>query len=860
MREVRANVSPFCTIPEEAVVHHFEDVFSERLSQLGEPPPCAVLPPTLPQDDTLVEPLSRRSILARLQRCGNTAAGPDNISYKDLTRKDPGAHILHEVLNRCLKEKKIPRTWKEAKTILLYKKGDRALISNWRPISLSNTIYKIYAAVLADRLGRWAATNGAVSRVQKGFMQAEGCMEHNFLLQQCLDDARETGKELTVTWLDLSNAFPSVPHAVILEMMHQHGVHQHLRDVIQDMYKDCTTTLMTANGESRPISMNCGVKQGCPMSPITFNLAVEVLIRSLLQVGEQHGYQLLGHTLTVLAYADDLVLMARSPADMQALLDVVGEVATWIGLRFNASKCATLSMKAKKAIDAATTVQGQRIPCLREGEAYQHLGVPTGLHVDQTPEDTIKSMLQDVRAIERSLLTDWQKLDAVRTFVLPQVTFTLLTARVHKTAFRELDAELKRFAKGALHLPERASNEIVFLAHRHGGAGIMPLGDLADVGVIVHVFKLLTCPDNMVAELAEKSMKKAVQKMINGEPSWAHIVAYLSGEPLARMSNSFATLWSAARNASRRLANKVPGFLWSWSEELQRLGVSVPMPGVQPDRVIVDGRARRQLHSRLSQGIRHHYLRALVAKPDQGKVFEASSRDPSSNHFLAAGRHTRFCDWRFVHRARLGVLPLNGCFRGQRREPERNRLCRRCQAAEETTAHVLNHCMRHHKALNNRHRAVLCRLVENMPADKKTVMRVERAVPGTGSNLKPDLVLLDQDNKVATIIDVACPFENRLRALEEKRAEKVGKYQALCDVLQRQGYATSCDAVLVGSLGAWDPRNERALSLLGIPLRARPALKKKAVSDVIRWSRDLYVEHMTGHRQFKNDVLPTWQS
>jgi hypothetical protein len=40
-------------------------------------------------------------------------------------------------------------------------------------------------------------------------------------------------------------------------------------------------------------------------------------------------------------------------------------------------------------------------------------------------------------------------------------------------------------------------------------------------------------------------------------------------------------------------------------------------------------------------------------------VLDAAAMDPASNHFLAGGRYTRFCDWRFIHRARLGVLPLN---------------------------------------------------------------------------------------------------------------------------------------------------------------------------------------------------------
>jgi hypothetical protein len=854
MREVRGEESPFCTIPGPQVADHFQDVFQQRLDCLPEPPEDAELPPTLQHADPLVAYINRASIVARLSHCSNTAPGADGVRYSCLRMKDPNAHILVEILNRCLSEKRIPAAWKSSRTILLHKKGEKNNISNWRPISLSSCLYKIYAGILADRLGRWAGSSGAVSKVQKGFMPYEGCSEHNFILQQCLDDARETGSQLTVTWLDLRNAFPSVPHTSILAMLKQHGVHPHLVDIVQDLYTDCSTTFCTDGGETEAVPMKSGVKQGCPLSPIVFNLTLEVLIRSVMKLGEQRGFSLLGHTISCLAYADDLVLTAKSTEDMQALLDTAGSVADWLGLSFNASKCATLQMTKKKAVPTNTTIQGQPVPCLREGEAYRHLGVPTGFRNDQTPENTIKAMLEDIHRVETSRLTDWQKLDAIRTFVLPQVEFTLLTARVKKTAFKEFDSEVKRVSKAALHLPARGSPEIVYLPLHQGGANILPLGDLADICAVTHAFKLLTCPDPAVSTIAWRSVKRAVQRTLaDPQVSEEQVAAYLSGAPLARPSNSFATIWSHARNASSRLSGKISDFKWCWSTELGRLAVNIPMPDLQPDRILVDSAARKTLQSKLRRGVQHHYLKNLTAKPDHGKVFLASSADPASNHFIHDGRHTRFCDWRFVHRARNGVLPLNGCLRGL---PDRAKQCRRCNYELESIAHVLCHCLPHQRAWNNRHRSVLLHLVDNM--EDTSNLTIEKTVRGTNSRLMPDLVILDRQRMKATIIDVACPFDNKRDALDAKRLEKVTKYQPLADTLKSQGFTAECDAVVVGSLGSWDPRNESALNLLGIPARKRTAMKRLIVSDVIRWSRDIYVEHMCGHRQYSRDLdLPS---
>lgn len=104
-------------------------------------------------------------------------------------------------------------------------------------------LYKTYTAIIADRLGRWAQRCGAISPVQKGFMLAEGCLEHNFLVQQAIDEARDNG-------MDLQNAFGSVPHAAIFHLLEQHGAHPHLVEVIREAYSECTTTIQTADGDS----------------------------------------------------------------------------------------------------------------------------------------------------------------------------------------------------------------------------------------------------------------------------------------------------------------------------------------------------------------------------------------------------------------------------------------------------------------------------------------------------------------------------------------------------------------------------------------------------------------------------------
>ena len=69
-------------------------------------------------------------------------------------------------------------------------KGDEALPSNWRPISLQNAVYKVYAAIWGRRLACWAGETGAIAPALKGFVPGEGCLEHS--LGTIHDGRRET--------------------------------------------------------------------------------------------------------------------------------------------------------------------------------------------------------------------------------------------------------------------------------------------------------------------------------------------------------------------------------------------------------------------------------------------------------------------------------------------------------------------------------------------------------------------------------------------------------------------------------------------------------------------------------------------
>ena len=144
----------------------------------------------------------------------------DKCEYSHLKKVDPTAAILHLIFNRCHHERDVPQPWKEAVTILIYKKGDDSDITNFRPIALMSTMYKLFMGVLAKRLTRWSNDTGILSDKQKSARSSEGCYEHTFMLKSIVADARRRNQKLCIAWLDLRNAFGSASHQVICSSLH----------------------------------------------------------------------------------------------------------------------------------------------------------------------------------------------------------------------------------------------------------------------------------------------------------------------------------------------------------------------------------------------------------------------------------------------------------------------------------------------------------------------------------------------------------------------------------------------------------------------------------------------------------------
>ena len=793
------------------------------------------------------DPFTNKEITTRLNKMSNTSPGPDKIEYKHLKSIDNTGRVLTFIFNKCREAQRIPNLWKTAHTVLIYKKGDNMDPSNFRPIALQSCLYKLFVAIVSDRLSKWANNNNLLSNCQKGFRQGEGCYEHTFMLQSVVKDARNNGKKLSIAWLDLQNAFGSVPHEAITLTLTHMGLPVELVNLISDLYTNASSTFQTNEGDTNAIPILAGVKQGCPLSPILFNLTLEVLMRAVVEKAKENIQSRLneipatiyGVPISILAYADDLVLVSRSVKGLQMLLDKAGLAATILGLIFKPTKCATLTLNCKggtKVINEDYFVQGKKLPSLNREEPYRYLGVPVGIEVEQHEANEIcENLVTDLDKIENSLLAPWQKLDAIRTFLQPKLSYILRAGDVKIKTLQNYRRKLISTLKRICHLPVRATNNYFFARQSAGGLGFQDPNAEVHIQKIVQAVRMLNCKDSNVKQVARESLRYSFHRCLPGEPTNIDFEAFLSGSTEGPFKNysklgNVRFLWSGVRAACRFLDIKISNFEGNVS--------------IQYDKSRIRGKPST-LTGTLRELIKDYHSAKLVAKPDQGKVTRSLVQDKYSNgsSWLFTGYGIRFCDWRFIHRARLNLLPTN---QSRGKWYNTSKQCRRCQTGIETLPHAICHCLPSMVSIRRRHNLVVTRIQNSIRTGEVTL---DKHIAGDQPRLRPDIV--HYDGEKATIIDVSIPFDNGENALATAAEAKVQKYQSTKQALLDKGYT---DVVIlpfiVGALGTWYPRNELVLNRLGVAKRYRGLMRKFCCQDAIKGSRDIWTEHLTGHRQY----------
>jgi hypothetical protein len=136
-------------------------------------------------------------------------------------------------------------------------------------------------AILADRILKFALVKGIISPEQKGFCPVSGCVDHTGLFLNVIENFHQHHHELYLVFIDYFNAYGSVDHAKLVEIMSALGISDTITNFIKNTLLDSLYVVHTGYGPTEPIILEVRLKQGNPSSPVLFLLFIELLLRML---------------------------------------------------------------------------------------------------------------------------------------------------------------------------------------------------------------------------------------------------------------------------------------------------------------------------------------------------------------------------------------------------------------------------------------------------------------------------------------------------------------------------------------------------------------------------------------------------
>lgn len=397
-----------------------------------------------------------------------TAAGPDGLKAKNWL-DNVSNMVKATIMNVMLLWGQTPKIWRDSRTVLIPKEAGTMDPAKFRPISISSIVLRHFHRVLAGRL----TDLELFDKRQRAFIRADGIAENSFVLSSVLDDSWKNLRQLHVAAIDVRKAFDTVSHKALPWILLKNGIPHHLVDYVVKMYDEAQTQLEVDGRLSNPIQPGQGVRQGDPLSSIIFNLVMNEIIGS---VGDGIGYRLGHSSINVLAFADDLLLLARTKEGLQDLIDAVIDEMKKYGLAPMPKKCCCLSLvpngKAKlmKVMSQQLfQIDNEPVPQLGISDYWKQLGVVFGA---KGPNAPIIQMNDLLGRVTRAPLKPQQRMKILQTFLLPRFMHKLTFGKLTHGALRRMDKQIRKVVKEWCKLPHDVPSAYFYAPAREGGLGI----------------------------------------------------------------------------------------------------------------------------------------------------------------------------------------------------------------------------------------------------------------------------------------------------------------------------------------------------------------------------------------------------
>ena len=275
--------------------------------------------------------------------------------------------LIYNFIILCLNKSLIPQEWCNDIINPIYKDGDMNDPNNFRGICISSALLKIVCTLLKDRIENFCTKKEIINKNQIGFKKDHRTSDHLLTLKTIVKKYVTIGKKkMFACFIDLKKAFDSVWHEGLFHKLNKIGVFGKPFQLIKDIYKKTKCAVKIKNRITNFFNYTKGVRQGCPLSALLFNIYLNDLFEILDKNNDSNIFLPSGNKLNVLMYADDLVILSDSKDGLQKQVDKLSSFCSKWKLTINIRKTKVVVFnRGNRPINVTIKVNEKPLECVK---------------------------------------------------------------------------------------------------------------------------------------------------------------------------------------------------------------------------------------------------------------------------------------------------------------------------------------------------------------------------------------------------------------------------------------------------------------------------------------------------------------
>lgn len=365
--------------------HHFKKVLRDEARDIVYPPNSDSTGP-LDYEITLQE-LIEASYVLRL----NKSSASDLISNEMIRcLMDANPDILLKLFNTVFQTNEKIEQWALALITPILKSGPKMDPSNYRGISIISCLGKFYTSILNKRLLKYCIENKILKPEQLGFLAGNRTSDAHLILYSMIQQyCHQKNEKIFSCFVDFSKAFDTIPRDLLFQKLLDRGVNGKFFNNVKTLYANDNCCIKVGDKITESFLANQGVKQGCILSPLLFNIFLSDIVDQFkdkncrpLKIDDSND-------LSCLIWADDIVLTSQSEEGLRNMLSLLEQYVEKNRMSINTKKTKCMIFnKNGKFIRRSYALSGKTVETTN---SYKYLGLLF------TPSGEIRSALTDLR-------------------------------------------------------------------------------------------------------------------------------------------------------------------------------------------------------------------------------------------------------------------------------------------------------------------------------------------------------------------------------------------------------------------------------------------------------------------------------